>query len=280
MRRLPSPNSSVLRRQGWPVLLILAALALTLVAERAWIRHGLEQADYAPPPAGMVLVPAGWFLMGSDDPEAEPDERPLRRVWLPTYYLDRLEVTNRQLAAVLPQHTYPAGENDLPATHVLKAEAEAYARAVGQRLPTAAEWEKAARGTDGRAYPWGNDWRPECANVQRRDLPSAASAGEACEIRPGRKLKGGSFPCSESPCGAEDMAGNVWEWVAEVHRDRGWLGWPVGQTRGILKGGAYGYGPRQCRASYNGFEGLESTCNDTGFRCARMAETTPLGRGG
>jgi formylglycine-generating enzyme required for sulfatase activity len=261
----------VLRRWAWPVLLLLAAGFLALGAGRAWVRHRLETAAYAPPPPGMVLVPAGWFLMGSDDPEAEPDERPRRRVWLPAFYVDRLEVTNRELARALPQHTYPEGEGDLPATHVLKAEAEAYARAVGKRLPTAAEWEKAARGTDGRRYPWGDDWRPECANVQRRDLPSPSAGGEACELRPGRKLPGGRFPCDESPYGAQDLAGNVWEWVADVYRDRGWLGLPVGETRGILKGGAYGYGPRQCQASYHAFEGLESTCNDTGFRCAQEA---------
>jgi formylglycine-generating enzyme required for sulfatase activity len=262
----------MIRRQATPVALLLAAVVLALVAGRAWVRHRLELADYAPAPEGMVLVPAGWFYMGSDDPEAEPDERPLRRVWLPAYYLDTLEVTNRQLSTVFPQRTYPAGEDELPATNVLKSEAEAYAQAVGKRLPTAAEWEKAARGTDGRPYPWGRRWRPECANVQAQDLPGATNAeGAVCEVRPGRKLPGGSFPCGESPYGVHDLAGNVWEWVATVHRDRDWLGRPAGPARGILKGGAYGYGPRQCRTSYQGFEDLESTCNDTGFRCARDA---------
>jgi formylglycine-generating enzyme required for sulfatase activity len=258
-----------------PALLLLAAVGLGLAAGRTWVRHGLEGAQYPAPPEGMVLVPAGACLIGSNDSEAEPDEQPLRRVWVAAFYVDEYTVTNRELARVLPSHTYPAGEGDLPATHVLKAEAESYARAVGKRLPTLAEWEKAARGTDGRRYPWGNEWRPECANVQRRDLPVAKASGPACELRPGRKVKGGSFPCGVSPYGAQDMAGNVWEWVADVHQDRTWLGFPTGSRSGILKGGAYGYGPLQCRSSYNALEGLDATCNDTGFRCVEEARPAP-----
>ena len=79
-------HTNLLRRWGLPVLLLAGALMLTYLAGRTWVRRGLERADYAPPPAGMVLVPAGWFLLGSDDPEAEPDEHPLRRVWLSAFY--------------------------------------------------------------------------------------------------------------------------------------------------------------------------------------------------
>jgi len=207
----------------------------------------------------MALVPAGHFRMGTDGANGGAGETPSRRAFVPAFYIDRYEVTNREYARVFPEHTFPRSEADLPATRVHKAEAEAYCRAVGKRLPTAAEWEKAARGTDGREYPWGNDFRPECCNVAPRD-------GH------GRKAPPGSFPCGVSPYGCHDMCGNVWEWVSTVYIDRLWLEWPPRTVRrGILRGGAHGYAPEQCRTWTQAFEGLDSTCNDTGFRCAMDA---------
>jgi len=221
----------------------------------------------------MVFVPAGEFLMGSDDADAEPDEQPLRRVFVPAFYIDKIEVTNRRYKELMADHRYPPGEDDLPVTHVLKRDAEAFCRRAGRRLPTGAEWEKAARGTDGRIYPWGNEFMAGHANINRRmapgstnsslcDSPLAASRG---------KMRGGSFPKGRSPYGCEDMAGNVWEWVSDVWVDRDFLGRPGSAARGILRGGAYSYSPKQARVSYQGFEALETTCHDVGFRCAMDA---------
>ncbi len=207
----------------------------------------------ASPPAGMVLIPAGAFLMGSDDPDAAPDETPARTVYLPAFYIDRFEVTNRRYKEVFPEYAYPAGQGDRPVTNVTKQQAEAYCRAVGKRLPTNAEWEKAARGTDGRRYPWGNQFEPAKANVRH---PGGSANGLRAV---------GSHPESVSPYGVHDMAGNAWEWVADVYDD-GWV------QRGILRGGAHGYGKHQARTSYQGFEGLTNTCSDTGFRCAKSIE--------
>ncbi len=218
-------------------------------------RQRLLRAEYAPPPEGMVFVPPGYFIMGSDDPATEPDERPARRVFLPGFYIDRHEVTNRKYKTFKPGHTYPPGADNLPVTKVLKSDAEAYARFVGKRLPTDAEWEKAARGTDGRAYPWGNEFSSQRCNAGTR----------------GPLLPVGTFPDGASPYGCLDMSGNAWEWIADTHRDPVWFAADRGPERGILRGGAHGYGPLQARTSYHGFEALETTCNDVGFRCVKDA---------
>lgn len=221
----------------------------------------------------MVFVPAGEFIMGTNDPEAEPDERPARKVFVPAFYIDRLEVTNRRFKQVITTHQFPPGEEDLPVTHVLKHEAEAYCRKAGRRLPTRSEWEKAARGTVGRVYPWGNTFHPENANLSRRtgNVPEKESAC-VTTVGNGRKRPGGQFPGGVSPYGCADMSGNVWEWVSDVWRDKNALGLRIGgEPRGILRGGAYSYSARQARTTYQGFEALDATCNDVGFRCAMDA---------
>jgi formylglycine-generating enzyme required for sulfatase activity len=257
---------------GLPVLLLLG-----WGGERTWSR--LQQArlrsqEYEPPPAGMVLVPAGEFWMGSNDPKAEPDEKPLRRVFVPAFYIDRFELTNRRYKELMPDHCYAAGEDDLPVTHVLKRDAEEFCRRAGRRLPASAEWEKAARGTDGRVYPWGDEFIADRANINRR-VGRGSTNAPLCDsplaTSKGRRV-GGSFPKGASPYGCQDMAGNVWEWVSDVWLDRNFLGMKQGsEAHGILRGGAYSYSPKQARASYQGFEALEATCQDVGFRCAMDA---------
>jgi formylglycine-generating enzyme required for sulfatase activity len=222
----------------------------------------------------MVFVPAGEFWMGSNDANADPDEKPLRKVFVPAFYIDKFEVTNRRYKELMPGHCYPPGEDELPVTHVLKREAEEFCRRAGRRLPTAAEWEKAARGTDGRTYPWGNEFSAERANISRRGAGSANHTNRclsplACFKG---KLPGGSFPKGRSPYGCEDMAGNVWEWVSDAWLDRSVFGIKrSGEARGVLRGGAYSYSPKQARTSHQGFEALEATCRDVGFRCAMDA---------
>jgi formylglycine-generating enzyme required for sulfatase activity len=259
----------------------MALLSLAWVGVESWTklhRAALSAQEYEPPPPGMVLVPAGEFWMGSDDPSAEPDERPLRKVFVPAFYIDRFEVTNRRYGEFKKDHRYPAGEDDLPVTFVLKREAEEFCRRAGRRLPTSAEWEKAARGNDGRVYPWGNEFTSDRANVNRR-AGIAATNPQACTsslVRSKGKVAGGSFPKGVSPYGCQDLAGNVWEWVSDVWTDPTPLRLnPSGEPRGILRGGAYSYSPRQARASYQGFESLGATCHDVGFRCAMNAVAKP-----
>jgi formylglycine-generating enzyme required for sulfatase activity len=221
----------------------------------------------------MVFVPAGEFRMGSDDANAEPDEKPLRKVFVPAFYIDQFEVTNRRYKEFKKAHRYPAGEDDLPVTFVLKREAEEFCRWAGRRLPTSVEWEKAARGTDARTYPWGTEFHADRANINRRPGTSVTNS-PACNsplVASKGKVHGGSFPKGASPYGCQDMAGNVWEWVSDVWMDPVSFGQKSGEPRGIIRGGAYSYTPWQARASYQGFEALGATCHDVGFRCAMDA---------
>lgn len=206
-------------------------------AERGWARlqrGRLCSQEYEPPPPGMVFVPAGEFLMGSDEASAEPGETPLRKVFLPAFYIDQFEVTNRRYQEFKQDHRYPPGEETLPVTHVLKREAEEFCRWAGRRLPANAEWEKAARGVDGRIFPWGREFSADRANIHRR-AGLAATDGANCQLPSASssrgKLAGGSFPKGASPYGCQDMAGNVWEWVSDVWVDQSWLG----QTRQPLR---------------------------------------------
>ncbi len=154
--------------------------------------------------AEMVLVPAGEFWMGSDD--GDSNTKPRHRVILDAFSIDRQEVTNALYQRFMSAtgRPAPAAWNDSkynaqqqPVVGVSWHDADAYCRWAGKRLPTEAEWEKAARGTDGRKYPWGDQWDASRANSD--------------ESRFGRPGEVGSHPTGASPYGAHDMAGNVRE---------------------------------------------------------------------
>lgn len=220
------------------------------------IPNAAQQArERAQLPDGMVYVPGGRCLLGSDDADADEDTRPQRRVFVASFAIDRTEVTNAEYRRFRPSHTFPPGEDRLPVTNVTYAEAEAYARSVGKRLPTEEEWEKAARGTDGRRYPWGNTWDKErvAARAGGRKVEvelSARSAGE-CALVPARVRPVGSKPEGASPYGCLDMAGNAWEWVQGFYRGN--------PDQRLLRGGAVGYGERACRTYNRAIEGAGVT---------------------
>lgn len=228
--------------------------------------------------AEMVLIPAGEFLMGSEDYD---DERPRHRVFLDAYYIDRYEVTNGLYRRFLDATATakPPFWNDpsfnapqQPVVGVSWARADAYCGWAGKRLPTEAEWEKAARGPDGRRYPWGDQWDRARANSKDTNL--------------GRTMPVGSYPTGASPYGVHDMAGNVYEWVADWsaldYYGRSPSRNPPGPAsddrqvavtggRKIVRGGSWDHQAIDLRTAMRGHLPTMSAYSDLGFRCVKSA---------
>lgn len=264
----------------------------------------------------MVLVPAGEFLMGATEESGGlPDERPLRLIYLSAFWLDRYEVTNAAYQEFVQATGHQAPANSAPAltlwernvplpgiephpvVNVSWLDAVAFCRWANKRLPTEAEWEKAARGTDGRIYPWGNEWTFEHSNSAsywaRHTVQFADSTdwdafwvkGVGAAISKEKGLKGeiltlpvGSFPGGASPYGALDMAGNAAEWVQDWYNPNHYrtapLTDPQGPERGAIKamrGGSWLKPAISLRTTDRDWGTMDSRPSGTGFRCARDA---------
>ncbi len=248
-------------------------------------------------PEGMVLIPAGDFQMGSDDAEADGDEQPVRTVYVDAFYMDTHEVTNAEYKTFVlanPEwqktripdafhdggylwdwsgNNYPAGKGDHPVRYVSWYGAMAYSAWAGKRLPTEAEWEKAARGgLVGKKYPWGDTLTPNDANYDTGGTTAV-----------------GSY--AANGYGLYDMAGNVWEWCLDAYDADFYFHSPsrnplsdvntisnldeivdnytgVKSSR-VLRGGSwYGTTTRTLRVAYRA--GSPPTYSgNIGFRCAR-----------
>jgi len=237
-----------------------------------------------PDGAEMVLVPAGAFARGSND--GDPDEQPVRQITLSAFWVDKTEVTTAMYAkCVEAGGCKPAAATDRfcnrgkdgreqhPINCVRWDQADIYCKWAGARLPTEAEWEKAARGADGRTYPWGND-PPSCQYAIWYDAETETHAcGELGSWRVGSK------PDGASPYGAVDMAGNVWEWVADGY-EAGFYGSspdtdPRGPEKGayrVLRGGGFGNdGEGKLRSSERFKFFSANQTSGIGFRCAMSA---------
>ena len=217
--------------------------------------------------APMVIVPAGESIIGLSDGDPGSEKNPLRIIYLEPFSIDKYEVTNAlyrrcvadggctvpSLISDYPPAFHEEGKDwykdisrdDYPVVGLIWKQAGEYCRWAGKRLPTAAEWEKAARGTDGRTYPWGNAWEGSSANWDDKG-----------KIDGFRKLAPvGSFPQGASPFGAEDMSGNVREWVDDL----------------VLKGGSWYSDPENLRPGDPGHGYIVERDDDMGFRCAKDA---------
>jgi sulfatase modifying factor 1 len=223
----------------------------------------------SPDREALVVVPAGWFVMGQNDDRRS--NRPQREVYLDAFAIDRTEVTNVAFARFIEETGYQSAgwdeelttaNPDKPVVGILWREAAAYCRWTGKRLPTEAEWEKAARGVDGRRYPWGNKWDPDRANT--------------AEGGPGELLPVGALPRGASPYGALDMAGNAAEWVNDYF-DFGYYSYapahnPAGPNQVLdhgLRGGSWASPHIHAQTFFRDSSHSVRPNFRVGFRCAQ-----------
>ncbi|MEM7025313.1 MAG: SUMF1/EgtB/PvdO family nonheme iron enzyme [Pseudomonadota bacterium] len=284
-------RSSPSRGQGLPARRYRGWSSNSLAIVPRWgsgicLLWGLAWTPLAAEPV-FVDLPGGRFTMG--DPLGEPDEAPVE-VEVAPYRLMRLEVTNRQFADFVAvsghvtdaeRHGFgwtwsgrwqrhadadwrkpfagSAGQDgpDHPVVQVSANDAAAFCAFYGWRLPTEQEWEFAARGTDGRRYPWGNV-DPEAG--QHANFGTVACCAPDATDGHLRTAPVGSFPSGVTPFGLLDMAGNVWEWTSTPHFSRpDWVS---------LRGGGWGNNPWCLRTTYRHGNPRDIGLDMVGFRCA------------
>lgn len=231
---------------------------------------------------GMCFVPAGSFWMGCNtelDTDCSPSESPYHEVTLSGFFIDRTEVTAGEYykcfhagaceivnalgcVAMLGSETHPRN-------CVSWDDASAYCSWVGKRLPTEAEWEKAARGTDGRVYPWGNETVTCDRAVMLSDEVEGCGTGNVWPVC-------SKSPAGDSPYGLCDMSGNVWEWVSDWYSDTYYEESPASNPTGpatshirALRGGGLGHDAKSQRASSRNFDDPGAKVSRIGFRCAK-----------
>ncbi|WP_437959253.1 SUMF1/EgtB/PvdO family nonheme iron enzyme [Sorangium sp. So ce119] len=289
------------QRQAAPADNVLAALA-TAPTSLPRLTRRVRQMDAVTLDLTMVDIPSGRFWMGSadDDALAQNDERPRRHVWLSSFSMAKGPVTQRLYREVMGQDSQPFGELPMtgmswfdavafcnrlsqllgisPAYRIEGGEVSWLRAAEGFRLPTEAEWEYAARGTDGRLYPWGDE--PPAAQPSEQQLCWSGASGASSGIQKrARPCPVGRYPKGASAFGLLDMAGSVWEWCWDYY-DRYVLAkgpeldpsGPAGSER-VLRGGSFrGRIASRMRAAARTKHLPSLRAIDVGFRCARGAK--------
>ena len=282
-------------RKPSPLVLLLVFVCLFLTFPDLFWKHKSSAFAQTPrAPEGMVRVPAGEFVMGND--EGAQHEKPKHKVFLDSYYIDLHEVTNAEYHAFW---IADGGENsahtpvsygdrlgvenwpkiaktkpDYPVVGVSWHDAVAYAKWADKRLPTEAEWEKAARGTDSRLWPWGNAFSLRIRGTNVHANVWGSNDGYHDGLAPV-----GTYPTGASSYGVLDMAGNVWEWVADWYSES-YYHWgpsrnPKGPERGgrqVVRGGSWANGAQltQCSNRMGHYPAVGTSF--IGFRLAKDAE--------
>ena len=238
----------------------LTPLLLTLISCQS---EQIPELNLPTPPRGvvvpkeMVYIPEGEFIMGHPDHNKTVRGK---KVYTHAYLIDKFEVTNEQYKKFDSTYRYPEGQNNYPATYISYNMAVLYLNFVGKRLPIEAEWEKAARGTDGRMFPWGDKvFGP----------PNYGFSGLVTEPVGKRKAL-------VSPFGAYDMVGNVWEWVEDCYvmtyldsQTDATAQTTYGCDRRGARGGSWSSNPNRQRPTFRGRDPVELTTQIFGFRVAR-----------
>ncbi len=261
------------RRKKLTKLVPVAAIGVAVAVAAFWYLANRE----APPVregrdgAPAAIVSAGSFVMGDDELS------PRREVYVDTFYMDRFETTTARYAAFLAstgtertpdywENVIDQQQDDLPVIGVSWHDANAYCRWAGKRLPTESEWEKAARGTDQRIYPWGDDW----PTLDHANYGNASPLG----TYEGALTPVGAHRRGQSPYGIEDLAGNASEWVADWYAE-GFASGDVYNPRGpdegtgrVVRGGGR-YDPvNRLASAARYYAEPETRADDIGFRCA------------
>lgn len=219
----------MIRKANWALALILVVLVLGACGKKEEAQPQTETAAPAVDapkitPGEMVLIPAGEYIVGTNEPNPENKKEftnayPEHKVKLPAFWIDKYEVTGKEYLEFSINTSYVAeGEAEgktwrtffsperanNPVTYITFKDAEAYCKGVGKRLLTEEEWEAAARGPKGNRYPWGNDWDPTKSNTLEAGFRSPVDVGK--------------FEGDVSPFGVRDMFGNVQEWTATIYK--------------------------------------------------------------
>ena len=272
--------------------LIVGVMLSVLLVPLAWMPQSLAGTASSNPPSSssnaakdeveLVAVPAGEFTMGHN---SNYDTLPVRSLNLPAFSIDKYEVTNKRykrfidatgykvpwsqepaVAAYIwdwQKRMYPEGKGDDPVVLVSWEDARAFCAWSGKRLPTEAEWEKAARGAKGKPYPWGNDWANGKANTSESGVKQTAPAG--------------SFKEDVSEYGVNDLAGNVSEWVEEwfaPYPGNPMTSYEERNKYRVLRGGSWDYAHSIGNGYHRQYALPQSQMTAIGFRCVKMADAT------
>jgi formylglycine-generating enzyme required for sulfatase activity len=235
---------------GVPAIALVLILAVVLLASQPGQSPTSTGVSGLPSAKAMVMVEAGAYPLGRD--ASGDNYAPAQTVDVGEFWIDQYEVTNARYAEFLaksgglppagwPEGAVPAGQSDFPVEGVTWDQAAAFCAGANKRLPTEAEWEAAARGSEGRLYPWGND-------------------EHSVELPDGKTYGIGRMPANRSASGVYDMAGNVWEWVGDTYA-------PVPNGHKVLRGGGYGF-LKDMAYRLHGDPNVRTMFAMAGIRCA------------